>query len=111
MQNSVNAVAAVRGLGRLTLGSLVNGFPVTVTAPFDRTLTVALTVPSSVAKRAHLHQRRLFKVTLTKPGLASLRLGPKTRAALRESKGKLTAVVSVTGTGVTPYAKTLTLHR
>jgi hypothetical protein len=64
-----------------------------------------------VAKRAHLHQRRLVKVTLTKPGVASLRLGPKTRAALRRSKGKLTAVLAVTGTGVTPYTKTLTLHR
>ncbi|MEA2306607.1 MAG: hypothetical protein QOH43_3887 [Solirubrobacteraceae bacterium] len=110
-QNSVNAFAAVRGLGRLTLGSLVKGFPVTVTGPSGRTLTVALTVPASVAKRAHLHQRRLVKVTLTKPGVASLRLGPKTRAALRRSKGKLTAVLAVTGTGVTPYTKTLTLHR
>jgi PKD repeat protein len=96
---------------RLTLTGLRKGFRVTLKAPTGKTLQVMLTLPASVAERAHLHHRRLAKITLTRPGVANLHLGPKTRAALRGAKGKLTAVLAVTGPGVTPYAKTLTLHR
>lgn len=108
---SLTASVAVRSIGRLTLTGLAKGFPVRVTGPAGTGFQVSFTVLPSVAKRAHLHHRRLAQVTLTKPGVALLRLGPKTRAALRKSKGQLIGVIAVTGTGVQGYTRTLTLHR
>ena len=82
-----------------------------VTGPTGKSFLVTFTVTPEVARRGHLHNRRLAKVTLTKPGTALLRLGPKTRSALKKSKGQLIGVIAVTGPGAQGYAKTLTLHR
>jgi hypothetical protein len=38
-------------------------------------------------------------------------VGPKTLKALRHARGSLTAVLAIQGTGIVPYAKTLTLRR
>jgi hypothetical protein len=94
---------------RLSLGHLRHGLDVLVRSPGG--VRVTLTVPASVARRAHLHRRRLSARTLKQPGVATLHVGPKTLKALRHARGSLTAVLAIQGTGIVPYAKTLTLRR
>jgi PKD repeat protein len=94
---------------RLSLGHLRHGLDVLVRSPGG--VRVTLTVPASVARRAHLHRRRLSARTLKQPGVATLHVGPKTLKALRRARGSLTAVLAIQGTGIVPYAKTLTLRR
>lgn len=94
---------------RLSLGHLRHGLDVLVRSPAG--VRVTLTVPASVARRAHLHRRRLSVRTLKQPGVATLHIGPKTLKALRNAHGRLTAVLAIQGSGIVPYAKTLTLRR
>ena len=74
-------------------------------------LHVTFTISGAVARRAHLHRRRVAEATRTGPGVATLRIGPKTLKALRRAHGRLTATVSVQGPQIPPSRKTLTLRR
>jgi PKD repeat protein len=109
--NLDNPVLRLSLRSHLTLTKLRSGIPVTVTGPKGVRLHVTFTISGAVARRAHLRRRRVAESTRTGPGVATLRIGPKTLKALRRAHGHLTATVSVQGPNISPYRKALTLRR